>query len=281
MDSEESQEQSPKSRRVAPRDKNLYTRILEDIFENGFEPTKMEVRFTRKDITATCKKLGLEPPSNIGDLLYTFRYRADIPASIASKAPPDTTWVVWPAGRSMYRLAPSKHPDFPPSPHFAETKVPDSTPGIVLMYSRGDEQALLARIRYNRLVDIFTGVTTYPLQSHWRTFVKEFGQIETDEVYVGIDKRGAQYVFPVQAKDNSDTLHVVQVAQDFEACKVNFPGLICRPIGAQFMDENLIALFQFEGRGTNFSVAKEAHYRLVPPADLSIDDLASYRQRPE
>lgn len=40
----------------------------------------------------------------------------------------------------------------------AETKVADATPGMIAMYAAGDEQALLARIRYNRLIDVFMGV---------------------------------------------------------------------------------------------------------------------------
>jgi hypothetical protein len=73
----------------------------------------------------------------------------------------------------------------------AETKVPDSTPGVIAMYALSDEQALLAKLRYNRLIDIFTGVACYSLQSHLRTSVRTLGQVETDEIYIGLDKRGA------------------------------------------------------------------------------------------
>ena len=52
-----------------------------------------------------------------------------------------------------------------------------------------DEQALLAKIRYNRLIDIFTGITCYSLQNHLRTTVPNIGQVEIDEIYIGIDKR--------------------------------------------------------------------------------------------
>lgn len=82
----------------------------------------------------------------------------------------------------------------------AETKVPDAPPGVIAMYSLNDEQALLAKLRYNRLVDIFTRVTCYSLQNHLRTAVPKLGQVETDEIYIGVDRRGAHYIFPVQAK---------------------------------------------------------------------------------
>lgn len=37
-------------------------------------------------------------------------------------------------------------------------RLPDSTPGVIAKYAMFDEQALLARLRYNRLLDIFTGL---------------------------------------------------------------------------------------------------------------------------
>ena len=45
----------------------------------------------------------------------------------------------------------------------AETKIPDATPGIIAKYASTDEQGLLAKLRYNRLLDILTGTTCYSL----------------------------------------------------------------------------------------------------------------------
>ena len=67
-----------------------------------------------------------------------------------------------------------------------------------------DEQALLAKVRYNRLIDVFLGVAAYSLQNHLRTTVSDVGQLEIDEIYVGVDRQGRQYVMPVQAKGGSD-----------------------------------------------------------------------------
>jgi hypothetical protein len=78
--------------------------------------------------------------------------------------------------------------------------VPDATPGIVAKYSLNDEQALLAKVRYNRLIDIFTGVTCYSLQNHLRTTVAELGQVETDEIYVGWIAAAHNSFFPYKPK---------------------------------------------------------------------------------
>ena len=92
-----------------------------------------------------------------------------------------------------------------------------------------DEQALLAKVRYNRLLDIFLGVATYSLQNHLRTTVAGLGQVEIDEIYVAIDKRGRQYVLPVQAKGGNDRLSTVQTRQDMACCAEKFPPTRRRP----------------------------------------------------
>ena len=105
----------------------------------------------------------------------------------------------------------------------AVTKIPDSTPGVIIKYALDDEQSLLAKIRYNRLIDIFTGVTCYSLQNHLRTTAPGIGQVETDEIYIGIDKRGVHYVFPVQAKSGSGKIGTVQIRQDYAVCAAKLP----------------------------------------------------------
>lgn len=105
------------------------------------------------------------------------------------------------------------------------------------------------------------------------------GQVETDELYIGLDRRGAHYVFPVQAKGGKDRLSVVQIEQDFALCAAKFPELICRPIAAQFMDDSLIALFEFEQDQDRVRIVMEKHYRLVPFDSVSSADLETYRGR--
>ena len=170
-------------------------------------------------------------------------------------------------------------PHIIPNNLLVETKIPDATPGIIARYAFGDEQGLLVKLRYNRLIDIFTSVTCYSLQNHLRTTVPDMGQVETDEIYVGLDQFGAHYIFPVQAKGGTDQLGIVQIEQDFALCANKFPALICRPIAAQFMEDNLIALFSFETTENGIAISDEKHYRLVLPEHLTDEELAAYHNR--
>jgi len=258
---------------------NRYARLIEKIFFYHYKKGAREVLVEREDIERAAKELGIRLPKNLGDVIYSFRYRVPLPDSVVSRVPAGRQWMIRPAGRSRYLFVATSFVNIVPNAALAETKVPDGTPGIIAMYALDDEQALLARVRYNRLVDIFTGVTCCSLQSHLRTAVPGFGQVETDEVYIGVDRRGAHYVFPVQAKGGKDALSVVQIEQDFAMCADRFPSLICRPIAAQFMRGDLIALFSFEEGEKGVAVLAEKHYRLVPPEQLTPEELQAYRAR--
>ncbi|MEZ4735985.1 MAG: hypothetical protein R3E79_53525 [Caldilineaceae bacterium] len=183
------------------------------------------------------------------------------------------------AGISRYKFVLTKFVNIVPTEGLVVTKIPEATPGVIAKYALDDEQALLAKLRYNRLIDIFTGITCYSLQNHLRTTVPNVGQVETDEVYIGIDARGAHYVLPVQAKGGKDKLGVVQIEQDVAMCESKFSALICRPIAAQFMADNVIALFQFEQTVEGVGISAEKHYKLVTPDQLSPEELARYAQR--
>ncbi len=193
---------------------NRYTAIVGHIFKQKYRKGDIEIAFEREDIERAAKALKIKLPKNVGDVVYSFRYRKQFPESISSKAPDGLEWIIEGTGRSKYRFRAAALAQIEPNTKLAETKVPDATPGLIEMYALSDEQALLAKLRYNRLVDVFLGVACYSLQNHLRTTVPGLGQIETDEVYIGVDKRGAHYVIPVQAKGGNDKSSTVQIAQE-------------------------------------------------------------------
>ena len=211
---------------------NRYTQIIEAIFRAHFEPGDRVFDFEREEIAAVASCLGFDPPRNLGDVIYTFRYRADryradLPASVLEHAPAGETWIIRPAGSGRYRFVLVTDAPLVPNPNLAVTKIPDATPGIISKYAFSDEQALLARVRYNRLIDVFIGITCYSLQNHLRTTVTNMGQVETDEIYIGVNKHGSHFAVPVRAKGGTDRLNRVQIEQDIAICAEKLPQLIC------------------------------------------------------
>jgi len=87
-----------------------------------------------------------------------------------------------------------------PNPDLVTIKIPDATPEIIAACALSDEPALLTEVGSNRPIDIFPGITACSMRSRLRTSVKETGQIEIDEVYVGIDRVGAAIYRPGAGK---------------------------------------------------------------------------------
>jgi hypothetical protein len=254
-----------------------YDRIIEHIFSAHYRAKFTGFDFKRDELESAATLLGVPRPKNLGDVIYTFRYRKSLPEKISSTAPRGKEWIIRPSGPSRYRFVLVREWKLAPNPAMAQVKVPAATPGIISKYALSDEQALLAILRYNRLVDTFTGVTCYSLQNHLRTAVPEIGQVETDEIYVGVDRQGSHYVIPVQAKGGRDRLSRVQIEQDMALCAAKFSNLVCRPVAAQFVEDSLIALFEFELDGDELSIRTERHYRLVDPDSISAEELRRYR----
>lgn len=249
------------------REANRYEQLIEHVFFDppfGHRPGAAEVPFKREQLESAAVALGLKLPKNIGDILYAFRYRVPLPARILGTQPDGMEWVIEAQGRAQYRFALVPISRITPNPALVTIDIPDATPDIIGMYLLDDEQALLARVRYNRLIDTFLQVTAYSLQSHMRTHVKGTGQIEIDEVYVALDREGTHAVVPVQAKGGRDQLSVVQTKQDLAWAAAQFPGLACRAVSAQFMEGERIAMFELAMQDGSLRVVQERHYRLSP-----------------
>ncbi len=258
---------------------NRYSVLIEAIFFKKYKSDKTTFKFEREDINKTATELQIELPKNIGDVIYSFRFRNPLPEAILETAPEGFEWLIKLAGKAQYKFCLEKELIIAPNKSLAFSKLLDSTPGVIQKYSLSDEQALLAILRYNRLIDTFLGLTCYSLQNHLRTTIPSMGQVETDEIYIGVDKRGAQYIIPVQAKGGNDKQGKVQIEQDIELCKHKFPNLINIPIAAQFMSDGKIALFSFDEDKDNIVITSEHHYKLVDSSELSNDEISKYRLR--
>lgn len=257
---------------------NRYSALIGDIFTSKFKEGDTRVEFKREDIETTAQRLDIALPKNLGDVIYSFKYRAELPKVVKKTATDGREWVIKNIGRAKYIFVQIYNPRIVPNKMAAVIKIPDATPGIVSRYALDDEQALLAKLRYNRLLDIFSGVACYSLQNHLRTVVPEIGQVETDEIYVGVDKQGRQYVFPLQAKGGRDEIGVVQIEQDIFLCKHKYPTLICRAIAAQFLNSDKIAIFEFTIQDGEVKLKEERHYHLVSPSDISEKEIVGYNQ---
>ncbi len=244
-----------------------YDRVIERVFQSRYEKGALRIMFTRDDLLDAANQEEVHI-RNIGDLVYTYRFRRELPESIRKTSFHGRSWSIRLAGNGIYEFVQRKTRLIKPDPNLEVIDIPDATPDIVERYSFNDEQALLAKIRYNRLLDVFLGICCYSLQNHLRTNIEEYGQIEIDELYVGVDKDGRRYAIPVQVKRGGDALSIEQTIQDYEFCKRKLSTLQPMLVSAQFLDHEEIAIFRVKVTSDEHGIedlrkVAERHFRLV------------------
>ena len=251
------------------KDIGMYSKVISKTFFDGYQVGCTSIKFTRESLVEAAIALKLTRPKNIGDILYSFRFRQALPNDILLTAPNDKEWAILLDGIGRYEFKLVRKTRIVPTPGERVIKIPDATPELVSSLSANDEQALLTKIRYNRLLDIFLGIAGYSLQNHLRTTVENVGQVEIDELYAGVDGNGVQCIIPVQAKGGSDQLGVVQTRQDLAFCKSKYPTLMPRPVAAHFdRRSEIIVLFELADIDDDIIVVKEKHYMLAKALDI-------------
>lgn len=254
-----------------------YSRIILWVFRKHYKSGMTNVAFTRDELREAAEALGEKAPKNLGDILYSFRYRKSFPEEIKSTAPEGMEWYIKGTGDASYSfLLSDQNTRIVPNDNLIVTKIPDATPEIIRSAAGSDEQALLAIVRYNRLIDIFLGLAAYSLQNHLRTKVGGIGQVEIDEIYVGVDSNGQQFIIPVEAKGHNDQIGIVQTEQDLAVCAAKWSGYTPIAIAVQFITDETVAMFQLIEQDQSIKIAREKHYRLVAAKDISSEDMLCY-----
>ena len=81
----------------------------------------------------------MERPKNVGDVVYSFRFRAELPEAIRKTAPVGQEWVIRKCGQSKYRFVLVNEWALKPNASLVRIKVPDATPGVIAKYALTDE----------------------------------------------------------------------------------------------------------------------------------------------
>lgn len=252
---------------------NKYDGVIEKVFFDNYSKGNVRVSFNREELAEACQDLGFDAIKNLGDIPYSYRFRKELPESIKKTAGSGVEWIITGTGIASYEFRQASPGKIQASSDRMSVPIPDATPEIVKHYAPGaDEQALLTRVRYNRLVDIFTGLTCYSVQNHLRTTVENVGQIEVDEIYLGINKKGAHFVLPCQAKSPGDKFGIAQVIQDIALCESRYPEAVCKPIALQFSGPDELAILELgvteENDILKLKVAEEKHFKLISQNEI-------------
>lgn len=225
-----------------------YDRVIVLLFNKKFKENldKNEIYFTKDELAHIASELGINI-RNIPDVIYTYRCRRELPNDITSLG----NWSIMPKGKGRFAfIKMDRSPFIEIQQGLAPIEILNALPEIVEKYTANDEQGVLSSIRYNRLVDIFTEITCFHLQSHIRTTIEGEGQIEVDDLYVGIDQEGKEFVLPIEAKssEDRDKLGWVQISNLVKFSKQFFPSLTCRPLAVKPINKETIYMLEFEAK---------------------------------
>ena len=139
-----------------PKKPNRYQALIERIFFTHYQEGTTEFQFLREELEEGAAALGFARVKNIGDVPYSFRYRNVLPGGILETQPEGMEWIIAGAGKGIYRFKLVKKTRVVPREDLVKIDMPDATPELIRAHALDDEQALLAIVRYNRLIDTFS-----------------------------------------------------------------------------------------------------------------------------
>ncbi|MFB6176214.1 MAG: hypothetical protein ABEI99_03530, partial [Halobaculum sp.] len=167
-------------------------RVFENKLEAGYD-TDETIPFTREDIQRAMDELGLTV-RNVPDIPYAYRSRRSLPEQIARHGYNAVVLDDTVGGADATYLFTKREQLIPIPDEYDEERRTSggSLPTPVREYIGRDEQGVLTQVRYTGLLDEFTGLDTYHLQSHMRFRVND-REAELDDLYVGVDESGRDH----------------------------------------------------------------------------------------
>ena len=72
---------------------NRYKALIERIFRNRYRKGAAQIKFERDELIAMALDMGIDVPKNLGDVIYSLRYRRDAKASFA-RSPMVIEWII-------------------------------------------------------------------------------------------------------------------------------------------------------------------------------------------
>ena len=115
---------------VALRKPNRYSAIIGTIFDRHYEPGKTQFEFSREEFVEIARSLSIDLPKNLGDTIYSFRFRTALPGQVVATAGTEREWIIQLAGRATYRLRLVKLASIVPNPSMKAIKITHRTTAI-------------------------------------------------------------------------------------------------------------------------------------------------------
>ena len=114
---------------------NRYQALISKIFFDGYSAALTEFTFERDALSQGATQLGIDLPKNLGDVIYSVRFRTALPDDVLATQPPGMEWIIEGAGRSSYRFKLVRINRIVPRADLIRIAIPDATPEIATVKS--------------------------------------------------------------------------------------------------------------------------------------------------
>lgn len=109
-----------------------YKRLIAEIFRSHYRGKKTKkFGFDRDEVTARAGEIGVSPPKNLGDLIYSFRYGSRLPGEVLETAPEGKEWIIVGRGPAVYEFTLIDKVDIAPGNDMIPTKISRRIAGSV------------------------------------------------------------------------------------------------------------------------------------------------------
>lgn len=221
-------------------------RVFENKLETGYD-TDEEIPFDREDLQVAMDELNITV-RNVPDIPYAYRSRRSLPDQIEQYGynaiilddtieGADATYLFTKREQLIH---------VPDEVDETFTTTTDDLPDPVGDYIGKDEQGVLTQVRFVGLMDDFTGLDCYHLQSHMRMRVNN-REAELDDLYVGVDRDGRHQALAVEAKGVGETLNKNQLIRNTRGIeqKSEYPDTV-QTLAVKLDDDGFFYLFEFD-----------------------------------
>ena len=219
--------------------------VFNNKLDDGYN-TEEEIPFDRTDLQKAMDELDITV-RNVPDIPYAYRSRRQLPDSLKEHGYNAIILDDQGSADAVYLFTKTEQLIEVPD-EFDQTYVTtaEDLPEPVQAYIGKDEQGVLTQVRYTGLLDDFTGMDTYHLQSHLRMRVRN-REAELDDFYVGVDEEDEHHALAVEAKGVGETLNKNQLIRNTRGIEQNskFPNSV-RTIAVKIDDNDFFYLFEFD-----------------------------------
>ena len=239
---------------------NRYEAMMALIFSEKYQETDAPIPFTKDDLIAAAESLLIDLPQNLSDIIYALRHRSPIPKAILDTAKEGQEWVIETVGRGKYWLIQRPCQKIEADPTAVDFLVADETPIIARNFGMKGAPLLELILRKNRILKQFLSSPIEHLQSHVRASVTGVGQVEIGSLFFS---QSYGVIVPICLVAKPGQFNLNKATQAMKFASEHYGRLDCRPVVAQLLSENKVALFELHGSPETPRVLQEVHFTLA------------------